>query len=167
MGRRIIPGASGVALTPAQELELRSGPDFATAMAARPWRRSLFRSEADRRAAWEAHAERLTDDDAEPGQRPWAFWRYEIKREDLAGAPDKRDPERTAILAAGGYLTAEEIAALRRRAAEAEARLDTDEERGTLLEDDLWDPDTGDRLEAAIGEVLEAAIRKGRLACAG
>ncbi len=48
------------------------------------WSPSLFPSEEDRRAAWEAHRAAVMAYEEHPGQRPRAWWLYE--------SPQPRDP---------------------------------------------------------------------------
>ena len=82
---------------------------------------SCFADEEDRRAAWQAHRDRLSRDSAKiPGQRCWGWWRYEAKTERPA---DKR--EALLFVARRADLGPRELAALEQDLAEAEARIGT------------------------------------------
>jgi hypothetical protein len=69
--QRCLPG---VTLPVAQHMELAIGPGVTSA----------FRSDAERRRAWERHRADLLALEP-PGRRPWAWWFYE------AGAGECRD----------------------------------------------------------------------------
>jgi hypothetical protein len=131
---------SGCLLTRHEKNELVLGPDLACALAGEPERASLFRSETDRKKAWEAHRDRLCAEHAarHPGSRPWAFWHHDAGRPrhlpvpenhpDSGALRDDAEAESVGFLFAGGYLYPDEIAELRRQGAEAARRIDTDSE---------------------------------------
>lgn len=66
--RRRVPKRRNVALTLAQIVELSIGPNSL--------RESEFDSEADRRAAWEAHRPRLIAHVRESDELPWAWCEF-------------------------------------------------------------------------------------------
>jgi hypothetical protein len=91
---------------------------------------TCFASEADRAAAWQAHRERLSRGKASnPGRRCWGWWRYEAE---VARPADQR--EALLFVARRGDLDAREIAALKQRLADAEARIGTNADFGTASE---------------------------------
>jgi len=65
--RRRVDKRRSQELTLDQMFELTIGPRGA----------SVFASDADRRAAWEAHRDELLAIWEAEAVRPWAFWRYE------------------------------------------------------------------------------------------
>ncbi len=69
----------------------------------------LFQSEAEARAAWRAHGLRLTEEFKRPGQRPAAYYRYELHIE-----PPRHWWEEAEILESRGLLSPHEEAALER-----------------------------------------------------
>ena len=81
---------------------------------------SCFDSEEDRRAAWEAHRERLKSRGQAtiPGHRCWGWWRYEAEAE----KPESCE-EQILYVARRGDLEPRELAALEQESARAEARI--------------------------------------------
>ena len=83
---------------------------------------SAFSSEeADRRAAYEAHRDRLGGWlGGFAGNRSWSFWRYES---DLSEAP--KGEEGILWLAGHGYLEPKELSEIAQTSADAKARIGT------------------------------------------
>jgi len=113
---------------------------------------SVFESDKERQAAWDARKDELMEAKytGQPhclGHRPWAWWTYEAERpehlseypldfddfespvEEQADLVDEWEIEPTVWLAAHGYLSPEEIAAISEEANIARARIGTDGEQ--------------------------------------
>jgi hypothetical protein len=126
-------------LTSDERWELLIGPPVSRA------RPHGFRSEADRRRAWEEHREELIAEARQmrPGNRPWAWWHYEAGREEhLAPYPlhfegtmeEKREAvgayeiEPVLFVALRGELSDQELEEIEAKAREVEPRIGTDAE---------------------------------------
>jgi hypothetical protein len=100
-------------------------------------------SERQLRAAWEEHGERVQRRADRPGQRPWAFWRFEAGREEhptecpLDGDPEDEHGRRIdawefdpiLYLARHGHLRDDEVERIRSEARAAAPRVGTDAEQ--------------------------------------
>jgi hypothetical protein len=135
---------------------------------------SMFASDEERRAAWEARREELMArylaPPAHPGNRPAAWWDYVAERPehlsdypednfedsdgDVAAAIDAYEIEPIEWMAAQGHLTDEEIAVIEECASEARPRIGTDNEHigsGGV--------DRVDRRAAKLHEAVQRALR--------
>jgi hypothetical protein len=130
---------------------------------------SVFKTDAERRAAWEDRRDGILPDyidrKGNRGHRPWAWWAYDSGRPELWGRPrvarrsiremtklnHEHELEVIRHMAERGFLTEAELEEIRAKGEAARQRIGAGRERKAALSPDYG----GDKERTALADVLE------------